>query len=148
MFDSVRLELTGRCDMKCLYCHAGEKNTACYCQDELSHDRWLEIIQECKNLGVKNFIFTGGEPFLYRRWPELVEACGSNVQIVISTNGKHFSEANLAVLSNFQQVKEFRTSIDGLPSFINKTCLKYLCFINILRMLVYTVGGLASFGKQ
>lgn len=36
MFESVRLELTGRCDMRCLYCHAGEKNTSCYNKDELS----------------------------------------------------------------------------------------------------------------
>lgn len=116
MFNSVRIELTGRCDMKCLYCHAGDKNTACYIQDELTHDRWLEIIQECKNLGVKNFILTGGEPFLYQCWPELVEACGSDVRVVISTNGKHFSEANLAILAELPQIKEFRTSIDGLAT--------------------------------
>ncbi len=116
MFDSVRIELTGQCDMKCLYCHAGEKNTACYSQDELSRDRWLEIIQECRNGGVKNFIFTGGEPFLYPHWPELIEACGSDVRVVISTNGKHFSEDNLAILAGLPQVKEFRTSIDGLAT--------------------------------
>lgn len=116
MFNSVRLELTGRCDMKCLYCHAGEKNTSYYNQDELPHSRWLEVIKECKSMGVKNFILTGGEPFLYRRWSELVDACGSDARVVISTNGKHFSEANLAVLSELPQVKEFRTSIDGLAT--------------------------------
>ena len=116
MFESVRLELTGRCDMKCLYCHAGDKNTACYNQDELSHSRWIEIIEECKRLGVKNFIFTGGEPFLYRLWPELVSACGSDARVVFSTNGKHFSDINLSILADFPQIKEFRTSIDGLAT--------------------------------
>jgi len=116
MFDSARLELTGSCDIKCLYCHAGEKNSAYYKEQELSHQRWLEIISECKNLGVANFILTGGEPFLYLRWPEIIEACGQNVKVTISTNGRHFSERNLAVLSEFPQVKEFRTSIDGLAT--------------------------------
>lgn len=116
MFDSARLELTGRCDMKCLYCHAGEKNMACYNQDELPHGRWLEIIEECKSLGVKNFIFTGGEPFLYQRWPELVKACGKETRVVFSTNGKHFSDTNLDILSDLPQVNEFRTSIDGLAT--------------------------------
>lgn len=117
MFESVRLELTGRCDMKCLYCHAGEKNTACYNSDELSHNRWLEIVEECKRLGVKNFILTGGEPFLYRQWSEIVLACGQqDVRVVFSTNGKHFTDANLAVLEEFPQVREFRTSIDGLAT--------------------------------
>lgn len=116
MFDSVRLEVTGVCDMKCLYCHAGEKNTACYHQDELPHARWLEIIQECRSLGIKSFILTGGEPFLYQRWPELVDACGTDARVVISTNGKHFSDANMDVLSGLPQVKEFRTSIDGMAT--------------------------------
>lgn len=116
MFDSVRIELTGQCDMKCLYCHAGERNTTCYNQSELPRSRWLEIIQECKSIGVKNFVLTGGEPFLCQYWPEVIEACGSDARVVISTNGRHFSEVNLAVLSKLPQVKEFRTSIDGLAT--------------------------------
>ncbi|MDD5547304.1 MAG: radical SAM protein [Candidatus Pacebacteria bacterium] len=116
MFDSVRFELTGRCDMQCLYCHAGEKNAAHYTREELSKDRWLEIIKECKSLGVKNFVFTGGEPFLCQHWPVLVDACGSDARVVLSTNGKHFTDANLSILSGLPQVKEFRTSIDGLAT--------------------------------
>jgi radical SAM protein with 4Fe4S-binding SPASM domain len=102
--------------MKCLYCHAGEKNTACYNEEELSHERWLEIIAECKELGVKNFTLTGGEPFLYSRWPEIVEACGQESRVVISTNGKHFSRSNIEIISTFPQIKEFRTSLDGLET--------------------------------
>lgn len=116
MFNSARLELTGSCDIKCLYCHAGEKNSACYKDQEISCQRWLEIISECKDLGVSNFILTGGEPFLYRYWSEIINACGHDTRVVISTNGRHFSEGNLAILSKFPQVKEFRTSIDGLAT--------------------------------
>lgn len=116
MFDSVRLELTGNCDMQCLYCHAGEKNTACYRKDELCHERWIQIIEECKELGVKNFVITGGEPFLYGRWQEIILACGLESRVVISTNGKHFSCENVEILSSLPQVKEFRTSLDGLDS--------------------------------
>lgn len=116
MFESVRLELTGRCDMKCLYCHAGQKNTARYVQSELPHERWLKIIEECKALGVKNFILTGGEPLLYERWPNLVRACGQETRVVISTNGKHFTDANLRILADLPQVREFRTSLDGLTT--------------------------------
>lgn len=116
MFNSARLELTGSCDIKCLYCHAGEKNSACYKDQEIPYQRWLEIILECKDLGVSNFILTGGEPFLYSRWPEIIRACGQNVRVIISTNGRHFSEKNIAILSELSQVKEFRTSIDGLAT--------------------------------
>ncbi len=100
--------------MKCLYCHAGEKNASCYYEKELSHQRWLEIISECHGLGVKNFTLTGGEPFLYKRWSEIIESCGEESRVVISTNGKHFSQKNLEIIAKFPQVKEFRTSLDGL----------------------------------
>ncbi len=116
MFNSARLELTGDCDIKCLYCHAGEKNKACYKEQALSHKRWLEIISECKDLGVTNFVFTGGEPLLYNRWPEIIEACGPKTEITISTNGRHFSDNNLSIMSKFPQIKEFRTSLDGLST--------------------------------
>ncbi|MCK9556333.1 MAG: radical SAM protein [Candidatus Paceibacterota bacterium] len=116
MFNSVRLELTGDCDMQCLYCHAGEKNSVLYRKDELSHQRWLEIIAECKELGVVNFTLTGGEPFRYLRWPEIIEACGQESRVIISTNGKHFSQKNLNIISELSQVKEFRTSLDGLAT--------------------------------
>lgn len=136
MYNSARFELTGSCDMKCLYCHAGEKNTACYTKEELPHERWLEIIKECKLLGVKSFVFTGGEPFLYKRWPELVEAVGSDARVVISTNGRHFSEDNLNILSGFPQVKEFRTSIDGLATNdIIREGSSYLESLEAIRML-------------
>lgn len=115
-FDSVRLELTGKCDMSCLYCHAGGKNNLTYLKGELSHERWLEIIIECKDLGVKNFTITGGEPFLYKKWIEIIEACGCDSRVVISTNGKHFSEENLEIIYGLPQVKEFRTSLDGLKT--------------------------------
>ena len=60
MFKAARLELTGACDTKCLYCHAGEKNATCNIQVELSHERWLEIVAECHELGVTDFVLTEG----------------------------------------------------------------------------------------
>jgi len=116
VFKSARLELTGACDIKCLYCHAGDKNIACNIQNELSHERWLEIVAECRDLGVTDFVLTGGEPFCYKQWAEIVEACGVESRVVISTNGRHFTSRNLEVLSSLPQVKEFRTSLDGLAT--------------------------------
>jgi radical SAM protein with 4Fe4S-binding SPASM domain len=122
--------------MQCLYCHAGEKNTLPLIRNELSHEQWLEVIKECRALGVKNFILTGGEPFLYLRWPELVEACGSDVRVVFSTNGKHFTDANFDILEGFPQVKEFRTSIDGMATNdVIREGSSYLASLENLRRL-------------
>jgi len=112
----MRVELTGVCDFECLYCHAGDKNTACYKSDELTHERRVELIKEAKDMGVKRFTLTGGEPFLYKRWPEVVEVCGSDSEVVISTNGAHFSNDNIAVIADLPQVVQFTTSLDGLKT--------------------------------
>ncbi|PJB18262.1 hypothetical protein CO115_04855 [Candidatus Falkowbacteria bacterium CG_4_9_14_3_um_filter_36_9] len=47
MFNSARLELTGSCDIKCLYCHAGEKNSACYKEEEIPN-----LYKLLKKLGI------------------------------------------------------------------------------------------------
>ncbi len=116
IYNSLRLELTGVCNYQCLYCHASEKNTKLYRKQQLSFGRMLQLISEAKALGVKNFILTGGEPFLNKNWDRIAEYCGQDSRVVISTNGSHFTEENLNKLKKLPQVSEFRTSLDGLET--------------------------------
>lgn len=116
MYTGARLEITGRCDLKCLYCHAGEKNNKICLDSEMTLEKWSEIIAEAKRLGVDRFTLTGGEPFLNPDWMKIAELCGVESQVFISTNGEHFSEENLEILSGLPQVVEFRTSLDGLAT--------------------------------
>ncbi len=116
MYSGARLEITGRCDLRCLYCHAGEKNNSDCLSAEMTLSRWADIIAEAKSIGVKRFTLTGGEPFLNPDWMKIVELCGAESQVLISTNGEHFSDKNLEILSGLSQVVEFRTSLDGLAT--------------------------------
>ena len=116
MYTGARLEIMGGCDLQCLYCHAGEKNNKTCLASEMKLERWSEIITEAKSLGIKRFTVTGGEPFLRSDWAEIVQLCGVESQVFISTNGEHFSEENLKILSGLPQVVEFRTSLDGLKT--------------------------------
>jgi len=115
-FKTARLELTGNCDFKCLYCHAGQKNNACKISEELPLERWLGIIDEAKQLGVKKFILSGGEPLLHPHWQEIVRHCGPETEVIFSTNGNHFNEKNLEILARLPYAREFRTSLDGLQT--------------------------------
>ncbi|MDD5031671.1 MAG: radical SAM protein [Patescibacteria group bacterium] len=116
MYTGARLEITGKCDLQCLYCHAGEKNTQICLASEMTLGRWSEVIAEAKSLGVRIFTLTGGEPFLNPDWMKIAELCGAESRVIISTNGEHFSEKNLEILSGLPQVVEFRTSLDGLAA--------------------------------
>jgi len=115
-YNSLRLELTGVCNYQCLYCHASGKNTKSYQKQQLSFARMLQLIDEAKELGVTNFILTGGEPFLNKNWDKIVAYCGQDSRVVISTNGSCFTKENLHRLKQLPQAREFRTSIDGLKT--------------------------------
>lgn len=76
---------------------------------------------------------TGGEPLLYSRWADIIQACGPDASVVISTNGRHFSNKNLDVIADLPQIKEFRTSLDGLTT--NDVIRDGSDFKNILKTL-------------
>jgi len=58
----VWLELTHACNLKCVHCYEGDehKNSS----EQLSLNRWLEILAELKMVKCKRIQFIGGEPFL------------------------------------------------------------------------------------
>ncbi len=65
---TVWLELTQKCNLRCLHCYAdaGPEMSA---ENPLPAKKWGEIIQEASEMGFSGIQFTGGEPLLY---PELI----------------------------------------------------------------------------
>jgi len=65
------LHLTNRCKTTCRYCYC----SASPLEDptELSTERWMQVIDRLADLGVSNFVFIGGDPFLRRDILDLVE---------------------------------------------------------------------------
>lgn len=60
---NVRVELTYRCNLKCLHCYCNypQKNSF---QKELTTKEWKKIIDKLYDKGYINITFTGGEPLL------------------------------------------------------------------------------------
>ncbi|MDR3559410.1 MAG: radical SAM protein [Candidatus Pacebacteria bacterium] len=112
----MRLELTGRCSLRCVYCHAGHLNNPELFKDELPLERLLRLVDEAKEMGINEFTITGGEPFLNLGWPQVIESCGEGSRVHISTNGEHFTEENVRIIHSLPQVREIRTSLDGFES--------------------------------
>lgn len=67
----IWLELTSRCNLRCLHCYAasGPSEGA----GELTTPDWKRVIQEAASLGCQAIQFTGGEPLLH---PDLLELVG------------------------------------------------------------------------
>jgi len=129
----VRISVTDRCDLRCIYCiPKGYKNF-------LQQNNWLSFAQITKvaqafaELGVKYFRLTGGEPLLRKNLADLASNLSSINgvdEISITTNGtqlQHYAQA----LFN-AGVKRINVSLDSLRS----DCVQQICGFDSLNKVL------------
>ncbi|HQB63177.1 MAG TPA: radical SAM protein, partial [Sedimentibacter sp.] len=88
--DYLRVSLTDRCNLRCLYCMP-EEGIQKKCHDEILRFEEIErIIMACASIGIKKVRFTGGEPLILKGIDKLIK----NTSIIpgiddisITTNG-------------------------------------------------------------
>lgn len=61
---SVRLSLTDRCDLACIYCRPSRSDG--YLESRLDLDAWKTMVRGLVRAGVRRVRLTGGEPLLHR----------------------------------------------------------------------------------
>jgi len=67
---SVRVSLTDRCDLACIYCRPSRQDG--YLDSRLDESGWRSMLDGLAQAGVRRVRFTGGEPLLYRALEEVV----------------------------------------------------------------------------
>jgi cyclic pyranopterin phosphate synthase len=67
---TVRLSLTDRCDLACVYCRPSRSDG--YLEKRLEDAAWKAMVQALVQAGVRRVRITGGEPLLHPRVTELV----------------------------------------------------------------------------
>ena len=67
---SLRITLTNRCNVNCLYCHHDGMVRS---KDEMNADELYTICKIAKKIGVKKIRLSGGEPLLKKDIVEIVE---------------------------------------------------------------------------
>lgn len=72
MLKEVKIELTNRCARNCKHCSSSATNSSNNVK-ELGLEDVKKIIYEAKDMNVETIVFTGGEPLMYERLPELVK---------------------------------------------------------------------------
>lgn len=86
----IRVSVTDRCNLRCIYCTPLKDLKLLDHADILSYEEILKVIRIATDLGIKKVRLTGGEPLLRRNFVHLVEsACRiSGIEDVsITTNG-------------------------------------------------------------
>lgn len=109
---SVRLSLTDRCDLACVYCRPNRRDG--YLEDRLSDTAWKAMIEGLVRAGVRRVRLTGGEPLLHPRVVELVSFLDSLAleDLALTTNGTQL--AHLAKPLQKAGLRRLTISLDSL----------------------------------
>lgn len=92
-------EMTGNCNLKCIHCHAFGGDAS---YDELSTEEGKALIDQIAAVGIRSFVFTGGEPLLREDLFELIEYAKSiGFNVFIATNGTLITKEVAKLLNKF-----------------------------------------------
>lgn len=115
--DALWFQVTGtRCNLTCRHCFI-----SCSPHNHsfgfLDLDTIHAMLEESVPLGVKEYYFTGGEPFLHPKITEILELALGYGPVTVLTNGTVFQDDGLARLARAETASryslEFRVSLDG-----------------------------------
>ncbi len=92
-------EMTSRCNLKCIHCHAFGGDAS---YDELSKEEAMALIDQIASLDIRSLVFTGGEPLLREDLFELIEYAKSlGFTVFIATNGTLITKEAAKLLREF-----------------------------------------------
>ena len=82
---SLRISLTSRCNLKCIYCHnEGETRDI---KNEMSSETVANIVRASLAFGVNKVKFSGGEPLIREDFEDIIKALPKLKDISATTNG-------------------------------------------------------------
>ncbi|WP_040212355.1 GTP 3',8-cyclase MoaA [Clostridium polynesiense] len=88
--DYLRVSLTDRCNLRCIYCMPKEGVNLLRHEDVLRFNEVIKIVKAFSYLGIKKVRYTGGEPLILKGIEELIfetRKISSIKDISITTNG-------------------------------------------------------------
>ncbi len=105
--------VTNRCDLACRHClfSCAPKEA-----DELPAARLLQLATQAYDLGTRVFALTGGEPFVHREFPRVLEGLLSwpDTNLVILTNGMSLRSREDLLSRLPRERVHLQVSVDGL----------------------------------
>ena len=118
--DELWFQVVGTlCNLKCTHCFISCSPTN-DTHGMISKERVFEMLEKAKEKGVREYYFTGGEPFLHPDLFELIEATLRQGPLTILTNGILISENKAKRLAeiagNSEYSLDFRISLDGMTA--------------------------------
>jgi cyclic pyranopterin phosphate synthase len=112
---AVRISITDRCDLACLYCRPGRNDGYFPAEARLGADHWVSLVAGLVARGVTRVRITGGEPLLHPHVVEIVSAVAHMKgvdDVALTTNATRLVE--LAKPLRDAGLQRINVSIDSL----------------------------------
>ena len=120
---TFHVELTSKCNERCVHCYIPHecKNT------DIEHGLMIKALDQCKEMGVMNIVFSGGEPMLHPNFCDFMRYAKdldfnvtvlSNLtllddEILSALKYRHTSCVNVSLYSMDAQVHDAITTVEG-----------------------------------
>lgn len=114
------LELTYRCNHRCLFCSCPWESDETYRKDELKTEQWFAVIDELMKNGVSAFTLTGGEPLMREDLKRIIEYIlqkGASLNMI--SNGRKIDDEFLDYIA--KKKISICISIPGIETFVEHT---------------------------
>ena len=125
----VNLHITERCNFRCKYCFAYFNR-----RTDLPLESWKKVIDDLKAYGnISAINFAGGEPVLYKNFPELIDyAKNLGFKVSIISNGSLLLDEKFTPLNIFSKLDTLGISVD---TFNEKILIELGCCDGNLHVL-------------
>lgn len=114
------LELTYRCNHRCLFCSCPWESDETYKKAELKTEEWFSVVDELMKTGVSAFTLTGGEPLMREDLMQIIEYIlqkGASLNMI--SNGRKIDDEFLDYIA--KKKISICISIPGIETFVEHT---------------------------
>ena len=109
---SVDVAITARCNLRCSYCYFFDNPAVDY--HDLPTGEWLHFFDELGSLGVMDVSLAGGEPFMRKDLPALIEGVVHNrMRFSLLSNGGLIDDEIAAFIAGTGRCDYVQVSVDG-----------------------------------
>jgi radical SAM protein with 4Fe4S-binding SPASM domain len=117
--ENLTISLSLACNQSCKHCWVSAGDAGL---DDLTDEEIRSVLTQARALGAAHVKFTGGEPLLRPRLPELLEhAYAQGFRISVETNGVALGKAMVARLQPLFDRLHFYVSLDGATADTHDT---------------------------
>jgi len=129
---TVRLEISSKCNLRCLYCYYFDNSAVDYAN--LPTEQWLQFFVELGSMAVMDVSLGGGEPFLRPDLIDLIEGIIQNkMRFSIISNGSLIDDHIAEYIAGTHRCNYVQVSIDGASSEVHDSCRGRGSFVKAVR---------------